>query len=485
MSGITKAIDKDILMKTLKPVKSRSSVKKDIINLFSYYTGDIEDGALSNMLSYDSKGIMRKYKSIQKIIDRYVFVERHKSVKEQLKFFHDLHLAEHERKQLNYLRFIYWGYAYCLYYDKLSIKYEIGQFKTYLAEINLKNDSDDFEELFQYYTRDKHNNNTLSAFIKLLNLDIIHSSIQTEYNDSVFVIIMTFLNMLEYLTNSERYSSKDYCFMGSNINNLFGQSLMLIPSGIINSGVCSEMQSLELNALKFRLNFLIQSCWYATLQDMIKVITDNYEGNLNLADTSFEFYRTTSLWLTKRNVLLPNKGIILLINDTMIESIKLKEIHEGIINYMEVKVQYNKPVREVQTYIMPLMNEKMPISFIYKISRKLGNGADVADYIAHFLGTGLDGEPPSGVKPYEVISPNYWKYRDNNYMSPKDHESIKKGVKLKREYTVDVSAHLRKGNPSQEAKDLADTLCIELPEGYTIVREHYRTYNKTKKLELI
>lgn len=70
-------------------------------------------------------------------------------------------------------------------------------------------------------------------------------------------------------------------------------------------------------------------------------------------------------------------------------------------------------------------------------------------------------------------------------MSPKDHESIKKGVKLKREYTVDVSAHLRKGNPSQEAKDLADTLCIELPEGYTIVREHFRTYNKTNKLELI
>lgn len=78
---------------------------------------------------------MRKYKPIQKIIDRYVFVERHKSVKEQLKFFHDLHLAEHERKQLNYLRFIYWGYAYCLYYDKLSIKYEITQFKAYLAEL--------------------------------------------------------------------------------------------------------------------------------------------------------------------------------------------------------------------------------------------------------------------------------------------------------------------------------------------------------------
>lgn len=107
MSDIAKAIDKDILLKILKPVKSRSSVKKDIIGLFNYYTGDIEDGELSNILSYDSKGIMRKYKPIQKIIDRYVFVERHKSVKEQLKFFHDLHLAEHERKQLNYLRFIY------------------------------------------------------------------------------------------------------------------------------------------------------------------------------------------------------------------------------------------------------------------------------------------------------------------------------------------------------------------------------------------
>lgn len=485
MSEITTAIDKDILVKILKPIKSRSSVKKDIINLFSYYTGDIEDGTLSNILSYDNKGIMSKYKSIQKIIDRYVFVERHKSVKEQLKFFHDIHIAEHERKQLNYLRFIYWGYAYCLYYDKLAIKYELNRFKTYLAEINLEYSTENFEELFKYYTRDKHNNNALSAFLKLLNLDIIHSNIQTTYNDSVFIIIMTFLNMLEYLTNSERYSSKDYCFMGANINNLFGQALMLVPSGIINSKVDSEMQSLELNALTFRLNFLIQSCWYASLQDMIKLTTDDYEGNINLADTNFEFYRTTSLWLTKRNVLLPNKGIILLINDTMIESIKLKEIHEDVINYMEVKVQYNKPIREVQTYIMPLMNEKMPISFIYKIDRKLGNTADVADYIGHFLGTGIDGETPSGIKPYEVISPTYWKYRDHNYMSPKDHESLRKGVKLKREYTVDVSAHLRKGNPSREAKDLADTLCIELPKGYTIVREHFRTYNKTKKLEMI
>ena len=44
MSDIAKAIDKDILLKILKPVKSRSSVKKDIIGLFNYYTGYIEDG---------------------------------------------------------------------------------------------------------------------------------------------------------------------------------------------------------------------------------------------------------------------------------------------------------------------------------------------------------------------------------------------------------------------------------------------------------
>ena len=81
---------------------------------------------------------------------------------------------------------------------------------------------------------------------------------------------------------------------------------------------------------------------------------------------------------------------------------------------------------------------------------------------------------------FEVLSPYYWRYRKSNYETTKEREQRKQGRKVKREFTVSISSFIRKikGNPSKEAQELAEKLCVKLEPNHTIVREHQRTYNK-------
>lgn len=83
-------------------------------------------------------------------------------------------------------------------------------------------------------------------------------------------------------------------------------------------------------------------------------------------------------------------------------------------------------------------------------------------------------------KEYEVISPYYWKYRNENYETKEEKELRLSGVKVKKEYEIKINSFVRKikGHPSNEALSLARKLFIELEPNTTIVREHTRVYNK-------
>lgn len=53
---------------------------------------------------------------------------------------------------------------------------------------------------------------------------------------------------------------------------------------------------------------------------------------------------------------------------------------------------------------------------------------------------------------------------------------------IKREFEVGIAPYIRKinGNSSVEADNLAKKLGIDLEEGYTVVKEHKRVYNRVK-----
>ena len=482
-------VEKSLLKWMLKSFKSRSNLKKVCLTNFKDSTNDIEDNELSYTLTGDSAGLIKNYKFIERLMDRYAFVERHKSIKEQLKFFHGITLNQEERKQLNYLRFILCGNLYRECFIDCDITCDRNKLKTHLAELNYDSIRDDVPYLLETYTNYVCNGDALKSCTKLIDLGIIYYKYPIKKEGTMNMSrLFTFLNIIEYMTNSEKYNTDNFGILDCRVNEILENTLLLIPKSVIDSKINIGMGISDISDVSALLEYLVHICWYASMLDMTKQIVDNYEGSINLAGNRADFYRTSTDWGRERKVLVPNKGVVLLINDNIIESMRLEEFHRGNMHYIEVKVQYRKPIREVQTYILPVLNKEIHTSFLYKSSEEVDNDrtiADVVDYLADFLGIELEGEIIGKTKPYEVISPVYWKYRDNNYLSPKDHETVRKGIKLKREYTIEVSAHLRKGNPSQDAKNLADSLCIKLPEGYTVVREHNRTYNKTKKLEVI
>lgn len=79
---------------------------------------------------------------------------------------------------------------------------------------------------------------------------------------------------------------------------------------------------------------------------------------------------------------------------------------------------------------------------------------------------------------YEVISPYYWKYRDKGYVSSEDR--LVKGVVSRKYKEVEIGAYLRKADShSKLAEEIAKVYRINLPEGYTIVKEHIRHYGST------
>lgn len=172
--------------------------------------------------------------------------------------------------------------------------------------------------------------------------------------------------------------------------------------------------------------------------------------------------------LRYRKVLTPHNGIVLKINEenSLVESMFFKEKAYGCMRFIVGTVRYRNG--KENNLCMPLHNPHFT-SFTCE------EGVEVIMHILKFYGTReVD-------YTHEVLSPYYWKYRENKYETSSERNQRVAGVRVKREHLVDIAPTVRKinGKPSKEAIELAGKLCINLDEGYTLVREHTRTYNKT------
>lgn len=281
------------------------------------------------------------------------------------------------------------------------------------------------------------------------------------------------------------------------------QSIITAFNGLpflIDSNACSIIKSYAMEAgeeeaenisSEFNMVFLSQLLAKYFYKEKYKDVVDNMLSVEALfrpkSETSFlEVYRDkTSISEFKKNnssiniytdvfklrkVLIPANGVILKINndDCYIESILLNEFSVeyglyiiGIIRYKDgSELAINIPVHVYKTYNISAVN-----------------AFEACGVILDFYGVT---ESPID---YDVLAPYYWKYRFTNYETSDEKNARLKGVKVKREYEIEINSFVRKvnGNPSKEALALAKKLFIELEPNHTIVKKHSRTYNKIKK----
>lgn len=204
------------------------------------------------------------------------------------------------------------------------------------------------------------------------------------------------------------------------------------------------------------------------------IYLDEYFKNNKYVNESFldsELCYLKSNVLKTRKFLPPKGGIILKINNSSnIESIYLNESEFNEDRVIVGTVRYTDKTESIFSLVLPVR--------LFNIVT-LRHLDEVIDILLDFYGI-EDGDSNKKFE-YEVLSPYYWKYRDNNYETKNEKKDRIAGKKVKREYEVKISSFIRKinGNPSNEALSLAEKLCIELKPNTTIVKEHTRTYGKT------
>lgn len=178
---------------------------------------------------------------------------------------------------------------------------------------------------------------------------------------------------------------------------------------------------------------------------------------------------------SKRKVLLPKNGVVLLIEDNpSIEAILLKEIYDESleINNLIIITKYKNNTECMNGITLTKKSEN--VEWI-KVSKNEDDAATTLEYIIDFFGIE---DKKESIK-YDIISPNYWKYRNKGYKTSGDKVDLS-GVVIKREYEIEIAPFIRKiqGEPSKEAIKIANRLGVVLEKGNTIVRPHTRTYNK-------
>lgn len=182
----------------------------------------------------------------------------------------------------------------------------------------------------------------------------------------------------------------------------------------------------------------------------------------------------------RRKILLPKNGVVLLAkNNPYIESILLKEVLTTNYNNLVIVTKYSNGDEVINTLMIREWELSTDNKSINVDKREIGNlFPGTIDYVTHFFEM-YDDEHYANTPYYEVIAPEYWKYRDRNYVSDND-ISDDRGVIIRREYSVEIAPFVRKinGEAGNDAIKLSKKLGIILEDGYTIVRPHTRTYNK-------
>lgn len=221
-----------------------------------------------------------------------------------------------------------------------------------------------------------------------------------------------------------------------------------------------------------KLKTVIISNYYQLLLTKM-IYLDEYFKNSTFVCESFlnsELCYLKNNLLKSRKFLPPKGGIILKINNSSnIESIYLNESEFNEDRVLVGTVRYTDKTESIFSSVLP-------VNFFNIITLKYVD--EVIDILLDFYG--IEEQNINKKFEYEVLSPYYWKYRDNNYETKNEKKDRIIGKKIKREHTVKISNFIRKinGNPSNEALYLAKKLCIELEPNTTIVKEHTRNYSK-------
>lgn len=457
-----------------EPFKSITKLRKEMLSLLAIYTENYTDEEISLLTVTTNVVALKECKPLSKILDAYAFIYRHKSLNEQLKFFLNINLAEEDRKELNYVRFILIGSAYCQTY--LDIKEDIkeDELKKIMNKFNLSIPYYRFINLVDLLLMNKLNAKQIKAVEELFRKDVVHYCHKKSTTIMPQIIIILFLNLIEYCNHNKKYSNRNYMLLQTNFVLFPRLTCTLIPINVNNIKPKSPLN----------IHYLMTVYHYAILDDITKCILEDYEGSLSTISNDLDIYRAKQDLLYKRNVLLPKSGVLMLIHDDeFIESILLKEHHKGLLDYLVVKVVYKLPEKHVQTYLFPMKKDTICISVIYEMLVAGNSAGDLIDYIVDFYNIDITSDiafQKSELKSYEVVAPIYWKYRNNNYMSPSESKQTKTGIKLQRQYEIEVSPYIRKGNPSRKQLDLAEELCIELKPGFTIANGYSRVNRKIK-----
>lgn len=122
-----------VLNAFLDDKKSATGFKKDMLKELNKLTKDMSDEELSSIIYTDKLKCMQDCKLLQRVLDSYAFVFRYKSINEQMKFFLNIHLAEEDRTEINYLRYLIINRYFCNVYNKNTLQINKNhKFKNYL-----------------------------------------------------------------------------------------------------------------------------------------------------------------------------------------------------------------------------------------------------------------------------------------------------------------------------------------------------------------
>lgn len=527
----------------LKVPKSKNKFRSDIIDNLDRVLGEITDYDLSNIMMKYKDDLVGDISYIQALLDKYAYIVRHKSVKEKTKFFMDYKPSEAEYFNLLQNRFMLINYIIVscrelfeyeeleelnnLYFDvdaidsiydrienpKLIQAFKMvgeplmEEYKRSTEKFIPEDKLDDYSRklaTIELYLHNKYLKEGGTQPFRLNSYFILNGAICKHkykllgYGKNKDVIMLaTYLNTLVNFIETRNVSNlEDYiristpcvsCLHGLYLVNNFNYK----NDALARDTLSKEEAEFSLN-VKEVLDDLELRLVYDSIMQPILTSLDLYKGNkryigLNthtLFDGS-EFY--------SRKVLLPNSGVLLVTkNDDVTESILIKEIHEDYNSLLSVCVRLKNGLEH--SCIIPLSNKRFGKVFICGDSDD--NHRSFIDYIFDLLGMvdfmdlakkhGLSPDMETRKLEYEVLAPIYWKYRDKNYLSPKETANLSRGMKLKREFSIDIAPYIRKinGEPSKEALELARRISLTLGPGYTVVKPHTRTYNRTSRMDL-
>lgn len=396
-------------------VQKVTTIPKFVEYFFYYYKLSLYSGIVENI------SVICKNKDVQKVIDLFMYIEDIGAIASKIK---SMSITS-SKEELLKLKEMYSIYAFD---DSINAMVKSEECKHSLLCI-LRGAIDILLILHCDYLKEDLINGDIAVVFSLGNCVVIGSSDKNLLKDSVRVYLDYYSNTL--VKYDEAFNKGGSRF---EIDNILRDYIL---RGVISYDI-SESKG-----------------------DYLSGIPDaSKKGHTKITSVTESYY-------TKRKVLMPSKGVVILVEDkeSIIESIYLRELSLEDTHNLVITAKY-KDGSEITNKVPLVLNSKRVV-LIHKKEE-----IDIEEYIDDFLGI----KRTNGLN-YTVISPYYWRYRNKGYVSKGD--KVIRGVVVKREVEVDIAPFLRRANScSNSAIVYAKTIGLDLPKGYTIVKPHKRVYNK-------